>query len=159
MYIFIKQLCEFFGAGGLNNYVFISYASTDEGLAARIFTSLLKKGFEPWLDKDALRGGEDWNLMIKDQLSETDFVLVLQTPALVAKRVGYVNKEIAIARERSQFYRGSFLIHIMVGNLKPEERVEELAAYQQLGLHDDTYEEDMAVIISTMLRDYQRRQR
>jgi hypothetical protein len=90
--------------------VFISYASADESLAARIFSSLQRKGFEPWLDKDALRGGEDWNLMIEDQLRETDFVLVLQTPALAAKKVGYVNKEIAVACERSKYYRKKIII-------------------------------------------------
>ena len=86
--------------------VFVSYANEDDALAARLFASLQSAGFVPWLDKDALRGGEDWNLMIEDQLREADYVLVLETAALMEKRVGYVNKEIAIARAQAQRYRG-----------------------------------------------------
>jgi hypothetical protein len=139
--------------------VFVSYASQDQDLAARLFASLQKAGFEPWLDKDALGGGEDWNLMIEDQLRETDYVLVLQTPALAAKRVGYVNKEIAIAREQAQRYRGSFLIPLVAAELSADERIEELSAYQQMPLRDSCYSQDMADLVSTLRRDYQRRQR
>jgi hypothetical protein len=139
--------------------VFISYASEDHGLAARLFESLQKAGCEPWLDKDALRGGEDWNLMIEDQLREADYVLVLQTRALAAKRVGYVNKEIAVAREQAQRYRGSFLLPLVCGELSPDQKIEELGAYQQLPLREDIYMDDVAVVISTLMRDYQRRQR
>ncbi|MCI0590733.1 MAG: TIR domain-containing protein [Gammaproteobacteria bacterium] len=139
--------------------VFVSYASEDQGLAARLFASLQKEGFEPWLDKDALRGGEDWNLMIEDQLRETAYVLVLQTPALLAKRVGYVNKEIAIAREQALRYRGTFLIPLIAGELSADERIEELGSYQQMPLRGDRYDQDMADLVSTLRRDYQRRQR
>ncbi|MCO6428973.1 toll/interleukin-1 receptor domain-containing protein [Nitrosomonas communis] len=139
--------------------VFVSYASEDQGLAARLFASLQKEGFEPWLDKDALRGGEDWNLMIEDQLRETDYMLVLQTPALAAKKVGYVNKEIAIAREQALRYRGSFLIPLVVGDLSVDDKIKELGSYQQLPLRENYYDQDLADLVSTLTRDYQRRQR
>jgi hypothetical protein len=139
--------------------VFVSYASEDGTLAARIFETLQRSGFEPWLDKDALRGGQDWNLMVEDQLRETDYVLVLQTSALAHKRKGYVNKEIALARDQALNYRGSFLIPLDVGELAPEQRIEELRGYQHLSLRPERFDSDMEVLISTLRRDYQRRQR
>ena len=39
-----------------------------------------------------------------------DFVLVIYSPALCRKTDSYVNKEIALARERKLRVRGSFLI-------------------------------------------------
>jgi TIR domain/SIR2-like domain len=139
--------------------VFVSYASEDRALAARLFASLQSAGFEPWLDKDALRGGEDWNLMIEDQLRESDYVLVLETPALAGKRVGYVNKEIAIARDQAQRYRGSFLVPLEAGGLSPDQRIAELGSYQHLPLRESNFDDDIAALVSTLRRDYQRRQR
>jgi hypothetical protein len=139
--------------------VFVSYASEDSALAARLFAALQKSGFEPWLDKDALRGGEDWNLMIEDQLRETDYLLVLETPALAGKRVGYVNKEIAVARDRAQRYRGSFLIPLIGEDLPPEQRIEELSGYQDMPLRERCFDDDVAALLSTLRRDYQRRQK
>lgn len=140
-------------------HVFVSYASEDQGLAAKMFASLQQAGLEPWLDKDGLRGGEDWNMKIEDQLRESDYVLVLQTPALAAKRVGYVNKEIAIAREQARSYRGAFLIPIVANNLPVEDRLEDLAGFQQLPVLDESYEQDVSTVVSTILRDFQLRQR
>jgi hypothetical protein len=139
--------------------VFVSYASNDGTLAARLFASLQKNGFEPWMDKDALPGGEDWNLMIEDQIRETDYVLVMETRALADKRVGYVNKEIAIARDQAQRYRGSFLIPLAVDELSPDERIEELGSYQRMPLRESHFDEDFAALATTLRRDYQRRQK
>jgi hypothetical protein len=86
-------------------------------------------------------------------------MLVLQTPALAAKRVGYVNKEIAIAREQALRYRGSFLIPLVVGDLSVDDKIKELGSYQQLPLRENYYDQDLADLVSTLRRDYQRRQR
>jgi hypothetical protein len=139
--------------------VFVSYAREDNSLAGRLFSSLQKAGFEPWLDKDALRGGEDWNLMIESQLKDTDYVLILETPALSKKRVGYVNKEIAVAREQAQHYRGSFLIPLFTEELSDDDKIEELSGYQQMPLRADQFDNDVATLISTLRRDFLRRQR
>ena len=40
---------------------FISYAREDGDLAAMVFDALQKANFEPWLDRDALSGGELWD--------------------------------------------------------------------------------------------------
>jgi hypothetical protein len=139
--------------------VFVSYASEDSALASRLFATLQDAGFRPWLDKDALRGGDDWNQLIEDELREADYVLVLATPALAEKRVGYVNKEISIARDKARHYRGAFLIPLLASGMGPEHLIEELASYQSVPLRDESFDKDAAVLVSTMRRDYQRRNR
>ena len=138
--------------------VFVSYASEDVDLASRIAASLYAAGFEPWLDKEALRGGDDWNRKIEGDLRDSDYVLVLQTQALVAKTIGYVNKEIAIARDHAQRYRGlAFLIPLVADDLPPEQWVPELKTYQQLPVRQASFDDDVAQIVSTLRRDFQRR--
>ena len=145
---------------GARPRVFVSYARQDEGLAARLFASLQKEGFAPWLDKDALRGGEQWNDVIEEQLRDAEYVLVLETKSLAEKLVGYVNKEIAVARDQAQRYRGgSFLIPLVAEDMKTEDEIKELGAFQRMPLRDSHYDEDVSALVSVMRRDYQRRQR
>ena len=49
-----------------------------------------------------------WDERIRDELDGTDFTLVLYSPALCRKTDSYVNKEIALARERARSVRGPF---------------------------------------------------
>jgi hypothetical protein len=144
---------------GARPRVFVSYAREDTSLATRLFASLQNQGFTPWLDQDALRGGERWNEATEDQLRDAEYVLVLETKSLATKRVGYVNKEIAIARDQAQHYRGSFLIPLLVEDMPPEDQLKDLSAYQRMRLRETHYEEDVAALVSVMRRDYQRRQR
>ena len=90
--------------------VFISYAREDDKLAARVFNALQTSNFEPWFDKESLAGGDFWDQRIRNQLEDTDFVLVLYTPALIRKTDSYVNKEISLACDRALAVRGTFLI-------------------------------------------------
>jgi hypothetical protein len=165
---FVKQLNDRLAASGgamvqtsvgPRPRVFVSYATEDATLAERLFVYMQKAGFEPWLDKDALRGGQDWNLMIEDELRECDYVLVLESHALADKQKGYVNKEIAIARDQAKRYRGSFLIPLVVDDLQPADRIRELGSYHRMKLREKHFDDDIAALVSTLRRDYQRRQR
>jgi TIR domain/SIR2-like domain len=139
--------------------IFISYASEDEELAARLFASLKNAGGEPWFDKDALTGGDRWEDIIKDQLRDTHFVLVVHSHALVNKVDSYVNKEISFARDRADEVRGRFLIPLVTDNKAFEEGVKELQEYQQIRLSASDYDATLRDIISLMRREYQLRQR
>ncbi len=134
--------------------VFISYAREDGALASRLFEGLDRSRFEPWLDEDALIGGENW-----DQLAATDYTLVLYTPALCRKTDSYVNREIALARNRALGVRGSFLIPLRTADIDAEERVAELSEYQEMPLRPAFFDQDLSKVVSTMLRDFQRRNR
>jgi TIR domain/SIR2-like domain len=139
--------------------VFISYAREDGDLADRVCHVLETSNFEPWLDKESLAGGDLWDQRILEQLEDTDFVLVLYTPALSKKTDSYVNKEIALARDRALAVRGNFLIPLRTAEIAPEDRVDELSKYQEMTLRPECFDEDMVKVLSTMRRDYQRRNR
>jgi hypothetical protein len=146
-------------AAGPRPRVFISYAREDGSLAARIFDVLQTSSFEPWLDKQALSGGDTWNDRIEDELQATDFVLVLYTPALCRKMDSYVNKEVALARRRALKVRGPFLIPLRTAPIPAEDRIAELSEYQDMLLTTEHFADDMEKVISTMRRSYQRRNR
>jgi hypothetical protein len=139
--------------------VFISYAREDGDLADRVCHVLEMSNFEPWLDKESLAGGDLWDQRILEQLEDSDYVLVLYTPALSRKRDSYVNKEIALARDRALAVRGNFLIPLRTAEIAPEDRVDELSKYQEMTLRPECFDEDMPKVLSTMRRDYQRRNR
>lgn len=139
--------------------VFISYAREDGALADRVCHTLQTSNFEPWFDKESLAGGDLWDQRIQDQLADTDYVLVLYTPALSRKRDSYVNKEIALARDRALAVRGNFLIPLRTAEFAPEERIDELSKYQEIPLREEFFNEDIKKVVSTMRRDFQLRNR
>ncbi len=139
--------------------VFISYAREDGDLASRVFDSLQRAYFEPWPDQESLQGGDDWNKRIEADLDAADFALVLYTPAFCRKTDSYVNKEVALACERALRVRGSFLIPVRTVDLAEADRVDALRKFDEMELKDSEFEADIAKIISTMKREYQRRNR
>jgi len=139
--------------------VFISYAREDGVLATRLFEALEGSHFEPWLDDKSLMGGEDWDKRIRDELEATDYALILYTPALCRKTDSYINREIALARSRALSVRGSFVLPLRTDDIAPEDRVTELSEYQEMSLRPARFDEDLAKVMSIMLRDFQRRHR
>ncbi|MGA2908005.1 MAG: toll/interleukin-1 receptor domain-containing protein [Terracidiphilus sp.] len=139
--------------------VFISYAREDAALASKVFDALQKEYFEPWLDQESLQGGDDWNKRIENDLDASDFVLVLYTPAFCRKTDSYVNKEVALACERALRVRGSFLIPVRTEVLSEEDRVDALRKFDEMELRETAFDEDFSKIISTLKREYQRRNR
>jgi hypothetical protein len=139
--------------------VFISYAREDRDIAARVFDQLRRSQFEPWLDTESLQGGELWDQRIRNELETTDYALILYTPALCKKTDSYVNREIALARERARSVRGSFLMPLRTADIAAEDRIAELGEYNEMALRPDQFESDCSRVISMMLRDYQRRNR
>lgn len=76
--------------------VFICHASEDKKKASEIHETLKRAKLEPWLDQDALRGGDRWDDLIASTIEKVDYFVVLNSKALVAKsrEASYVNKEI-----------------------------------------------------------------
>jgi hypothetical protein len=139
--------------------VFISYAREDAALASKVFDALQKAYFEPWLDQESLQGGDDWNKRIEADLDASDFVLVLYTPEFCRKTDSYVNKEVALACERALRVRGSFLIPVRTVDLTEEDRVDALRKFDEMELRETDFDEDFSKIVSTLKREYQRRNR
>ena len=139
--------------------VFISYAREDRDLAARVVDALHRANFDPWWDEDGLSGGELWDERVRDELEATDFTLVFYSPALCRKTDGYVNKEIALARDRDLKIRGNFLIPLRTAEISDEDRIAELSKYHEMPVRPTHFDEDMADVISSMRRDLQLRHR
>lgn len=166
---FVTELCQRFEKeGGLDGnpapvgprpHVFISYAREDADLASRVFDALQKANFEPWLDQESLSGGEDWYQRIESELDSTDFTLVLYTPAFCRKTDNYVNSELALARRRALRVRGPFIIPIRTDNVTDADRVDELREYNEMKLRLAVFDQDIAKVVSTISREYQRRNR
>jgi len=140
---------------GLCPKVFLSYASEDEQQAEKLFQNLREAGFEPWWDKDQLRGGDRWDERIEHVLQDVHYVLVLQSSALLDKSFSYVNKEINIARDRQKYarYGIQFLIPVLIENcsLRPD-----LQEFQVVNLINET---GYGELFSILRRDYQLRLR
>lgn len=143
---------------GPRPHVFISYARED-GALARMTLEALQKDFDPWLDTERLSGGELWDERIRDELEGADFVLVIYSPALCRKTDSYVNKEINLARERDQRVRGPCLIPLRTAEISAEDRISELSQFNEMPLRPTHFDEDVKNLISSMRREFQRRQR
>src|SRR5262245_35582087 len=81
--------------------VFISYASDDRQLAARLHSWLVESGHEVFLDHDARSGlliGEDWEQRLYERLRWADAVVCPVTSAYVASV--WCTAEITIALSR-----------------------------------------------------------
>lgn len=138
--------------------VFISYASEDAPHARRLWEGLGQAGFDAWLDKERLEGGDRWDPAIEHEIRRSDYVLVLQSRALAAKADSYVNKEIALARERSLRVADPYKCLIPL-QIEPSERRPDLESYQAEPLGPERYDEDLKRLVSLITRDYQLRQR
>jgi hypothetical protein len=109
--------------------VFICHASENKDQASALYEKLETMGFCPWLDKENLRGGDEWDQVIKKAIKkEIDYMVILQSRDLVKKIAGYVNKEIHLALDRQdEFRRGvRFIIPARIDDCNLLEELEHL---------------------------------
>lgn len=99
--------------------VFLCHANADKDFAERLSHNLQANGIDTWLDKQNLRGGDEWDPRIREMINQTaDYVVVLQSAALKEREVGYVNREIKLALERQELHRyGGFVIPVVVDSI------------------------------------------
>ena len=134
--------------------VFICHASEDKSFAKKLFDNFKAGGLDPWLDKEKIRGGDEWDDLIEDTIETVDYFVVVQSKAMEAKIEGYVNKEINIALKNRQSkvrkpYK--FTVPIKIDDCEP---LDDLKNLQTI---DFTKEDKMDELISTIRRDRQRR--
>jgi hypothetical protein len=72
--------------------VFICYAKQDKDQASWLFESLRKAGARPWLDKENLVLGDDWELEIKRAVMSSDAFVVCLRPGF--EEIGFRQNEI-----------------------------------------------------------------
>lgn len=132
--------------------VFICHASEDKEDAAFLSEKLKEAGIRPWLDKEKLRGGDNWDNSIKRTIKKIDYFVVLQSEALENKKIGYVNREIYEALDRQKDFRNHrFVIPVKIEECKPLENLKHL---QTINLTDKSKIKDL---INTINCDFTRR--
>jgi len=91
--------------------VFLCYKHTNLDKVELIERFLHEAGIDTWRDEQNLRGGDRWDSVIRDVLGkQVDYVVVLQSQAMVGEVRGYCKREIAIALDtQPEFFSFSFL--------------------------------------------------
>jgi hypothetical protein len=81
--------------------IFLSYASQDAEAAQRICEALRAAGMEVWLDQSELRGGDDWDESIRDQIKACALFIPIISANAHARVEGYFRLEWKLAVDRS----------------------------------------------------------
>jgi hypothetical protein len=74
--------------------VFLCHASQDKPIVRELYQRLLAENWiDPWLDKEKLLPGQDWELEIEKSVETADVVIVCLSKISI-KKEGYFQKEI-----------------------------------------------------------------
>ena len=141
--------------------VFVSYASEDAAAVEQLAESLAGSGLEIWQDKQSLRSGDDWERVLLDVIAHrVDYVVVLQTPAMLARvKGGVFHKEIAAALDQQaqmgeyEGLRLRFLLPTRLGACPL------MGALQDLHVLDMKSPTDTAALVESINEDWVRRGR
>lgn len=79
--------------------IFLSYASPDRDEVLAYYEHLESRGYDVWLDKNRLVGGQNWDLEIKRALQKAEIIVVFLSHNSVDRR-GYAQREIKIALDQ-----------------------------------------------------------
>jgi hypothetical protein len=80
--------------------VFLCHASQDKPAVWKLHRYLTQHGIKPWLDREDLLPGEDWEVEIPRALFASDVILVCLSKNSVNKE-GFVQKEITFALDKA----------------------------------------------------------
>jgi TolB-like protein len=96
--------------------VFLSYASQDAQAAQRICEALRAAGIEVWFDQSELRGGDAWDLKIRQQIRDCALFLPIISEHTTERPEGYFRLEWGLADQRSQMIarNKAFIIPVCV---------------------------------------------
>jgi hypothetical protein len=66
--------------------IFISYAHADSALVDRLEADLRQQGFDPWVDRQRLKGGQRWRRELQDAVKHAQVLLIVLSPEAVASK-------------------------------------------------------------------------
>lgn len=81
--------------------IFISYSREDYESASMIYCHLKDAGYKPWMDKEDILPGDDWERKIQQMIRQSDFLIVCLSSNSISKR-GYIQKEIKMALDTAK---------------------------------------------------------
>jgi TolB-like protein/Flp pilus assembly protein TadD len=94
----------------------LSYASQDAQAAQRICEALHSAGIEVWFDQSELRGGDAWDLKIRQQIRDCALFIPIISQHTTSRPEGYFRLEWSIAEQRSHMIarNKAFIIPVCV---------------------------------------------
>ncbi|MBW4053028.1 MAG: TIR domain-containing protein [Proteobacteria bacterium] len=103
--------------------VFLSYASEDAQAAERIANALRAAGIEVWFDRNALRGGDEWDRKIRREIKDCALFVPIISAKSEARHEGYFRLEWDLADQRSHMIaRGRpFLVPVGLDETRAED--------------------------------------
>jgi TolB-like protein/Tfp pilus assembly protein PilF len=103
--------------------VFLSYASEDAPAAAPIAEALRAAGIEVWFDRNALRGGDEWDRKIRREIKDCALFVPIISVNSEARHEGYFRLEWDLADQRSHMIaRGRpFLVPVALDETRAED--------------------------------------
>jgi hypothetical protein len=114
--------------------VFLCHCSEDAEAVEAISAKLQHLGVNTWVDRQNLRGGDHWDRLLGKAITEwVDYVVVLETPAMLSRTESYYYKEIDLALERARGFRQGARF-IFPAQLLACERLEEIVHLQRTDL-------------------------
>ena len=126
---------------------FLCHVHEDREAVAALADRLQGLGIRVWLDRQSLRGGDDWDRLIQDVLGKhVNYVVVVQSPRMREQVRSYVYKEVQVALEsQKSFARGiRFVIPV---KLEPVDQLEELSRFHWIDLSAARGVEDLVQAI------------
>jgi len=131
--------------------VFLCHCSDDAEAVAEVAARLQTLGLRVWLDRQNLRGGDRWDQLLHKAIREwVQYVVVLETPAMLARPESYYYREIRTALEREKGFRQGAKF-IFPAQLVPCDRLQELAHLQRTDL---TAPDGVAQLAAAILDDW-----
>lgn len=73
-------------AAGARAKVFVSYSRKDLAFAETLVGALFERGFEAFLDKKDIAGGEDWQKRLSQLIAAADTVVFVISPDWLRRR-------------------------------------------------------------------------
>jgi hypothetical protein len=85
----------------MNTRIFVSYAREDQVPAEALVNFLRAAGFDIWFDKDALQAGQDWRVVIEQEIARARLLIICLSQNSIDK-TGFVQKEMRLALQQAE---------------------------------------------------------
>ena len=135
--------------------VFLCHSHEDRDAVMQLSQTLQNNGLRVWLDRQSLRGGDEWDRTIPTVLRKVDYVVVVQGRHLHQRVESYVYKEVRIALERQSRFASGYRFIIPV-NLEPCIGLSECESLQTVDLSENG---GIVELVKTILEDWEKRKR
>jgi hypothetical protein len=70
----------------MGDHVFISYSRVDESEVRKLYTILVNKGYDCWLDVERIPSGSDWDSQLQKAIEDCSHIVVICTPSSMSSK-------------------------------------------------------------------------